>query len=111
MGNSYGYVDGILSGSRLSGEWFIADILTGVKIRCILSAEQGWWAIERIGRRVATMGPAEYDQQGNLIEIKAEQVAVFPEDSTLPMFREGEQIDLTGGVDSVEFTRRLRDAD
>lgn len=96
------------------GEAFdVFDQLTGTRVRCDLPEGKLNEAIEALGKRVGVSGRAKFSDKGRPISIEVESIRVLRERKDLPSASdfEGEgKLDITGGMDSVEFVRRLRDA-
>ena len=49
--------------------------------------------------------------EGDPVSMSVESLRERPHASTLLQFRAGEEIDLTGGKDSAEYVRGMRDAE
>jgi hypothetical protein len=96
------------------GEAFdVFDQLTGTRVRCALPDGKISDAVNALGKRVAVSGRAKFSDKGRPISIEVESIRVLREKSELPAASdfEGEgKLDITGGTDSAEFMRRLRDA-
>lgn len=96
------------------GEAFdVFDQLTGTRVRCILPDGQISEAVKALGKRVAVSGRAKFSNKGRPESIEVEAIRVLRDKSELPAASdfEGEgKLDITGGMDSAEFVRRLRDA-
>lgn len=96
------------------GEAFdVFDQLTGTRMRCILPDGQINEAVSALGKRVAVSGRAKFSDKGRPISIEVESIRVLRDKKDLPSASdfEGEgRLDITGGEDSAEFVRRLRDA-
>ncbi|MBI5865176.1 MAG: hypothetical protein HZB38_11840 [Planctomycetes bacterium] len=96
------------------GEAFdVFDQLTGTRVRCILPEGQIAEVVGALGKRVAVTGRAKFSEKGRPISIEVEGIRVLRNKSELPAASdfEGEgKLDITGGMDSAKFVRRLRDA-
>lgn len=117
--SAYHLSDTIVEGSLETvtihgGEAFdVFDQLTGTRVRCILPDGQISEAVNALGKRVAVSGRAKFSDKGRPISIEVDAIRVLRGTSELPAASdfEGEgKLDITGGMDSAEFVRRLRDA-
>lgn len=91
----------------------VFDQLTGARIRCMLPEGKLNEAVDALGRRVAVSGRAKFSDKGRPISIEVESIRVLSDKDNLPSaadFEGGGRLDITGGMDSAEFVRRLRDA-
>ena len=91
----------------------VFDQLTGTRVRCVLPEGKLSEAVNALGKRVGVSGRAKFSDKGRPISIEVESIRVLSEESDIPAASdfEGEgRLDITGGMDSVEFVRRLRDA-
>ncbi|MBX3386410.1 MAG: hypothetical protein KF768_07555 [Phycisphaeraceae bacterium] len=96
------------------GEAFdVFDQLTGTRVRCILPDGQIGEAVSALGKRVAVSGRAKFSDKGRPISIEVEEIRVLRDKSELPAASDFEgdgKLDITGGMDSADFVRRIRDA-
>ncbi len=96
------------------GEAFdIFDQLSGTRVRCILPDGRLPEALSALGKRVAVSGRARFNDKGRPISIEVETIRVLRQGKDLPAassFEGDGKLDITGGIDSAEFVRRLRDA-
>jgi hypothetical protein len=96
------------------GEAFdIFDQLTGTRVRCVLPEGKLNEAVGALGKRVGVSGRAKFSDKGRPISIEVDSIRVLRDKVDLPSasdFEGGGRLDITGGMDSVEFVRRLRDA-
>lgn len=91
----------------------VFDQLTGTRVRCALPDGKLGEAVGALGKRVAVSGRAKFSEKGRPISIEVESIRVLRDKRDLPSASdfEGEgKLDITGGMDSVQFVRRLRDA-
>lgn len=87
---------------------FIRDTLTGDKIECIVTDEQLEAATHLLKRRVAVTGRVSYrNHVPKTIHVEGE-LRVLREASELPAIEEMAPIDITGGLPSEEYVRRIR---
>ena len=95
------------------GEAFdVFDQLNGTRVRCILPDGHISEPVNALGKRVAVSGRAKFSDKGRPISIEVESIRVLRDKKDLPSASdfEGEgKLDITGGMDSEEFVRRLRD--
>lgn len=96
------------------GEAFdVFDQLSGTRVRCVLPDGQLQTAISALGKRVAVAGRAKFNDKGRPVSIEVESIRVMREKDQIPKASdfEGEgRLNITAGVESSEFVRRIRDA-
>ncbi len=98
------------NGTRIS----IWDVLTNTKVECLVSESQLEQAKSAFRRRVAVTGKAKMTRKGKPISIEVDSIRVLKEKEELPQamdFAGAGRVDITGGVDSAEYIRSLRDAE
>jgi hypothetical protein len=91
----------------------IFDQLTGTRVRCVLGEGRITEAVAALGKRVSVSGRAKFSEKGRPLSIEVESIRVMRDKAGLPKasdFEGAGKLDVTGGIDSVEFVRRLRDA-
>lgn len=91
-------------------KFFIRDRATATRTECIIPHDQLDSAKQALEKRVSVTGRVLY-KNGKPIKIDVESFEMMPDRSSLPQFNDIRGIDPTGGLDSVEFIRRGRDAD
>lgn len=64
-----------------------------------------------LGRRVLVTGDVRFTASGEPLRVQVESIRVFPEEDALPRTEDlaGLAPDLTGGMDSADYVRRMRD--
>jgi hypothetical protein len=62
-----------------------------------------------LDRRALVTGIARYNNNHKIMSFRATDIEVIDDDN-LPQFRAGEEVDITGGEDPVDYVRRFRDA-
>ncbi len=96
------------------GEAFdVFDQLTRTRVRCMLVDGKLQDAINALGKRVSVSGRAKFNEKGRPLSIEVETIRILRDKTGIPSASdfEGEgKLDITGGIDSAEFVRRLRDA-
>ena len=106
-------LEGTLEAVDVRGKYTFAiyDVLNGQRIKC--EFEEGMLAnvASLLRNRVAVTGIAKYSRSGRPVSINVQSLRRLRKASELPQFREGEKIDLTGGIGSAEFVRRMRDGE
>lgn len=109
----HGSLSGMLKAIDIHGRFVFAiyDILTGRRTRCHFTEELFEEAQASLRHRVIVSGRIRYNRQGHAISMRADKLYRMRPAERLPQFRAGEEIDITGGMDSVEFIRRMRDAE
>lgn len=98
------------NGTRIS----IWDVLTHTKVECLVTESQLEQAKSAFRRRVAVTGKAKMTRKGKPISIVVDSIRVLKEKEELPQARDFAgtgRVDITGGVDSAEYIRSLRDAE
>lgn len=98
------------NGTRLS----IWDVLTNTKVECLVNDEQLEGAKAAFRKRVAVTGRAKVTRKGKPLSIKVESIRVLRETGELPQAKDFEgtgRVDITGGVDSAEYIRGMRNAE
>lgn len=91
----------------------VFDQLTGTRVRCILPDGKLNEAVGALGKRVSVSGRAKFSDKGRPISIEVEAIRVLRDRHELPAASDFEgdgKLDITGGMDSAKFLRRLRDA-
>lgn len=91
----------------------VFDQLTGARVRCTLADGKIQDAVQALGKRVAVSGRTKFSDKGRPLSIEVESIRVLREKTGLPKasdFEGAGKLDITGGMDSAEFVRRLRDA-
>ena len=106
-------LDGTLEAIDTHGKlkFFVYDAVTGKRIRCTFGEELFEEAKLSIRQRVAVSGVALYNRDGRPLSMKAASLRRLRPSSELPKFRPGEGIDITQGVRSEDYVRRMRDAE
>lgn len=92
-------------------EFSIYDALTDHPTRCHFDQEQYGEAYNGLGRRVAVTGWVTYNRQDDPVSMRVDEIRYLRDSAELPRFLEGEELDITGGEDSAEYVRRMRDAE
>jgi hypothetical protein len=112
----YGTIEGHLSDlSELSGrdKLVIIDALTRYKTPCYFRAQ----GIEMTARyawkkRVAVTGEITVDRSTGLpVEVRVEEITILRERDELPQIENLYGLNITGGIESSEYVRGLRDAE
>ena len=91
----------------------IEDDLTGEKILCYFrGAELEQRVREAWKQRVGVSGEITVDRQsGRPQSVEVEEIVVLRQRAELPQMEDLHGIDITGGLDSAEYIRGLRDAE
>lgn len=90
----------------------VFDPLSNARVRCVLPEGLLPRAVEALGRRVAVSGRAKFNDQGRPLSIEVQSIRLLRDRATLPKasdFEGSGRLDITGGIESSEFVRRLRD--
>jgi hypothetical protein len=91
----------------------VFDQLTGTRVRCMLPEGKIQDAVAALGKRVSVSGRAKFSEKGRPLSIEVETIRVLRDKVGLPKASDFEgtgRLDITAGMDSAEFVRRLRDA-
>jgi hypothetical protein len=108
-----GALEGILETLTARGKvnFKLHDPLTNYRIACYISPEKLEEAKAAFPHRVAVYGPIRYAKSGRPLSIDVEHIRRLRLRSELPQLKDLGRIDLTGGADSSEHIRRLRDVE
>jgi hypothetical protein len=111
--HSYGTIEGTLETLNVHGQrtFNIYDVLTDEKTECEFPESMFEEVYGAVRKRVVVTGRVKFNRDGDPISMKVESMRKRPDPATLPQFRVGEEIDLTGGRDSAEYVREMRDAE
>jgi hypothetical protein len=113
----YYYEDAMLEGKletvSIHGDthFVIYDVLTNHPTKCVIDEVLMRSSFGAIGKRVQVEGKVKYNRSGRPMTMEARSMKPLREASELPQFTEGQSINITGGVESSKYVRRLRDAD
>ncbi len=113
----YYHEDAVLEGKletvSIHGEthFVIYDILTNHPTKCVIDEGLMRNSLKEIGRRVQVEGKVKYNRSGRPMMMEARSMKPLRESADLPQFAEGQSINITNGVESSKYVRRLRDAD
>jgi len=104
-------LDGRLEAISVHSGWTFSvyDDLTGERIPCVFTREMFELARDALGHRVAIQGIGRYDRVGHIKSVKVESIVRLPDGPQLSDIAEAPRIDITGGVESSEYIRGLRD--
>jgi len=110
---SGGTIEGRLETFNVHGTntFTIYDVLTDEKTVCEFPESLYSEAYGAVSSRVAVTGRIKYNRDGRPVSMTVESIRKLREAKDLPQIRSGEQIDITGGIDSVEYIRKMRDAE
>lgn len=93
--------------------FFLREQLGGRRVRVDAPADRLDEVAPLLGRRIEASGPAVLDADRRPARLTLERLFVFPREEELPSLEdelaELRKIDITGGLSSEEFVRRLRD--
>ncbi len=111
-------LDGRLESISVHGQapdFCIYDPITNQPIRCIFSPDDIGRAADLIKARarVRVSGRAKYNRKDQPISVEVQEFVTLREQGDLPQIRDLHKacIDITGGQDSVEYVRGIRDAE
>lgn len=107
-----GTLEGVVTILKSDGQEFftLKDRFRGCEVRCVFRPELDSVVREAWKRRAQITGAIQYGADGIPRQIEVERIRLLREAAELPQFKDF-GIDITGGVDSVEYVRALRDAD
>ena len=86
------------------------DILRRRRIECHFPPEIYETACGLMGRRVDASGKIRYSQEGVPIRMHVERMRVLSDHDAIGEVLNGPPMDITGGIDPVEYVRKIRDA-
>ena len=87
------------------------DPLTDYRIACYISPDKLEEAKAAFPHRIAAYGQIRYAKSGKPLSIDIQQIRRLRLRSDLPQVEDIGKLDLTGGTDSSEYIRRLRDVE
>ncbi len=87
----------------------IYDDLTGRRVECRFKPDQLERAKQALDHRVSIYGTGRYDQAGQIKSVAVETIDLLPDAPQLADIGDAPPIDITGGVESSEYVRGLRD--
>lgn len=107
----YGSLEGRLRDLLGSSDQIVLiDELTGAPIKCTFEARLDSTVRQAWKRRVAVTGEITYERQtGNALSVEVEEIRILRERADLPQIGDFRGIDITGGVESSDYVRNLRD--
>jgi len=107
----HGSVEGRIENLIGTEHYFsLYDILSGKRVKCTFpenireEVRAGW------GKRVIVEEIINYDGDGKVERVAATSLILKPDRSLLPQFK-GKYINITGGIESSEYVRGMRDDD
>jgi hypothetical protein len=107
----YGTIEGRLETVSVRGRqhFFVFETLTEQRVECLPQRDEFEKSLSLLGKRVAVSGRIRY-RNHKPTTIHVENLKVLRESSELPQPRDIGPIDITGGLSSEEYIRRMRDA-
>ena len=88
----------------------IYDTLTDHPVTCFFKDELYRKVIKALKERVSVTGSVKYNRNSETASsMRVESIEIMQRGKNPPRFKDGEAIDITGGIDSVEYIRRMRD--
>ncbi len=92
-------------------EVILVDRLTGAETRCYFQDQDIEAKVRAVGKnRVVVTGEIFVDRTTREPrKVVARELRIIPPSSELPQLEDLAGIDITGGIDSVEYVRRMRD--
>lgn len=108
-----GALEGILETLTIKGgtKFKLHDPLTNVRIACYVSPDKVDEAKAAWPHRVAVYGEIRYAKSGKPLSIDVQQIRRLRTRSELPQLQDIGPVDITGGIDSSEYIRRVRDVE
>jgi hypothetical protein len=108
----YGTIEGTLQEISIRGgsKIGISESFTGQWIMCAVAPEQIQEAMRYFGKRVAVSGTIRHSNHRPTSITIEEPIQVLRDSSELPQVEAMPPIDITGGLSSEEYVRRLRNA-
>jgi hypothetical protein len=110
---TYATLEGMLETLNVHGgnAFTIYDVLTDHKTVCEFPEDLYAKAYAAVRKRVLVTGRIKYNRDGDPVSMTVETIRERRPAEALPQIRAGEEIDLTGGMDSAEYVRGMRDAE
>src|SRR5262249_7519780 len=107
----YGTIEGWLEVASIRGgkHFIVCEVFTNNRIRCNTSQEQFLQWLPLMKKRLAVSGRIKYKSH-KPESINVEEISVLADTSELPQLADIPPIDITGGLSSEEYVRRMRDA-
>jgi hypothetical protein len=107
-----GIYEGRLEMISVHGAWSfnIYDEVTGEKIPCHFAENLLPTTRDALRHRVAVKGTARRTRSGAMISVRVDSVERLREEAKLTLLDLRRGVDITGGVESSEYVRGLRDA-
>lgn len=104
--------EGNLDAATVHGKriFYVWDVFDG-RVSCRFPEHMLQEVLSLFGHRVIVHGRAHYSRSGKPLYIEVEDVEGVPEQESRPAPEELEPINITDGLSSEEYIRRLRDAD
>ena len=87
----------------------LRDSLKAVDVQCAFNADLEEEVRAAWKKRVRAFGKIRYTAEGIPREIEVDSIEVLKSAEQLPQFKDF-SIDITGGIDSVDYIRSMRDA-
>ena len=111
--SEYSTIDGRLETLDLHGKskFVVYDPLTRRPTNCFFPPELLEQTVAAIGKRVSVEGLIKFDRSGRPISMEVDAMRALLGSDDIPEFRHGRKVNLTNGVDAVEYVRRMRDAE
>ena len=108
-----GALEGVLETLTVRGKinFKLHDPLTDYRIACYISPDKLEEAKAAFPHRIAAYGQIRYAKSGKPLSIDIQQIRRLRLRSDLPQVEDIGKLDLTGGTDSSEYIRRLRDVE
>ncbi len=88
----------------------IWETLTNSQVKCLVPPDRLPLAWSLLGKRVAVYGRVRYNRLGRPVSIDVEDIRSLKDISELPQPKDIGKVDITGGMSSEDFVRRMRDA-
>jgi hypothetical protein len=106
-----GTLENIITHGRT--EFHIFDPITDRKVRCTFDREKAHEVLSLGLKRVRVSGDVKFDENHRPIEVQVDSYERLRDQSELPQIADlhKAKINITGGKDSVEYVRGLRDAE
>ncbi len=109
----YTTIEGMLEALNVHDKYActVYDLLADQATICYFDPDDFKKAHLALGKRVAVTGLATLNRMDHPVSLKVDELVELRESRDLPQFLTGEELDITGGLDSAEYIRRMRDAE
>ena len=108
-----GTITGRLEGLSIHGRYSFCvwDVASNQKVDCLFTEDGYQEAHSLVGRRMDVSGRIHYSSAGIPLRVYVEETRLLPDHDTVSEVLDGPPLNITGGIDAVEYVRMIRDDD